>query len=115
MSEENIKQKILKQLDIGACCRTHLHNECRSFGLDEIGKNRSSDRRFDNPFDELLAESYIRKIQPKSLTIDGDDRKNWKNIKLQEIIDLDNKTIEKIGKYAFYEITNKGKAYLKTL
>ena len=112
MSEEDIRKKILKQLKRGACCRTHLHNECRiAFGLEEIGKDRSSDLRFDIPFDKLITEQCIRKIQPTTLTIgiNGYDRKNWYSVKIPDLVDLDDKTIEKIGKYAFYEITKKGK------
>jgi hypothetical protein len=109
MSEVEIRQEILKQLSFGACCRYHIHNECLKFGLDKIEENRTSDRRFDKPFDKLIEEGYVRKVQPESIRINGDERKNWRKIDLTELVDPKNQTIEMIGKFAFYELTEKGK------
>jgi hypothetical protein len=109
MSEVEIRQEILKQLSFGACCRTHIHNECLKFGLDKIRENRSSDRRFDKPFDKLVEDGYVCKVQPESIRINGDKQENWRKIDLAGIVDLKNQTIEKIGKFAFYELTEKGK------
>ena len=97
MSEkEKIRSTILKQLEYGACCRIHLHRECcREVGLgtepevNPTSGNRirickgMSDSRFDKPFDELLNDGLIRKIPLKT------------------------------GVYAFYELTTRGRQFLR--
>jgi hypothetical protein len=110
---EKMKQTILSQLELDACCRIHLHYECCvKLGLStepQYSKkgNRTRickdlvDKKFDDPFNELINSGMIRKI--RAGTIELEDEK----IKLNRI-----KTVEQIGKYAFYEITKKGKNYL---
>ena len=60
MSEADIRKKIIEQLKCGACCRDHIHRECFQFGLEEPCKNRSSDLRFDKPFNELVKNGYVQ-------------------------------------------------------
>lgn len=115
MSEyERIKQTILSQLELDACCRIHLHYECCvKLGLstepqyDKKGNKTRickdlPDKRFDDPFNELIGTGMIQKIRAR--TIELEDGK----IELDRI-----KTVEQIGSYAFYEITKKGRDYLK--
>jgi len=105
MAEEKIKQLILEQLKLGACCRIHLHREvCLALGLSTIPQYNEknirtrickdmSDNRFDSAHDELVKEKKIRIIQFKTLKING------------EKITLENsKTMNKIGIHTFYEL-----------
>ena len=97
MSEkERIKSSILRQLEYGASCRIHLHREvCQELGLgieSEVSPtsgNRTrickgmSDSRFDKPFIELLSDGLIRKMPLKTSV------------------------------YAFYELTKRGREFLR--
>ena len=104
---EKIKSTILRQLQYGASCRVHLHRECcRELGLrivpkvNPISGNRTqicrgmSDSKFDKSLNELCYGGLVRKIRIKSIWIDGEKTKMDKA-----------KTVEKIGVYAFYELT----------
>jgi hypothetical protein len=61
--KDDVKRLILSQLDRGPCCRIHLHRECcHAFGFKEPMLERSEDRRFDVPFDELIRDRLIQEI-----------------------------------------------------
>ncbi|WNZ29990.1 MAG: hypothetical protein IAX21_03795 [Candidatus Bathyarchaeota archaeon] len=117
MSEpDRIKQTILSQLALDACCRIHLHYECCiKLGLSTEAKYNQKgnktrickdlpDNKFDTPFNELLASDMIRKIRAQTIKLEDEE------IKLDK-----SKTVEQIGNYAFYEITKKGRNFLSTL
>ena len=100
-----IKHEILKQLKYGACCRSHIHRECcHRFGLEELGVNRTEDTKFDNPFNELIKDRLIRKIHVKTMHIDG------AKVEMKDV-----KTVERIGDYAFYELTKKGRTLINAI
>lgn len=100
---EKIKQVILQQLEYGAACHIHPHRECcRVFGLEEPCKNRTEDSRFDKPWKKLLEDGLIRKIRAKTIHIGGEKIERDKT-----------ETVEQVGHYAFYELTQKGKQALQ--
>jgi len=92
---DRIKMTILKQLHYGACCRIHLHRECcLELGLsiipehDEKGQLKRvckeiPDSRFDNVFNRLIEDGFIRKLSTE-------------------------KTV-----HAFYDLTQKGRDLFK--
>jgi cyanate lyase len=90
---KTIKQVIMNQLSLGACCRIHLHRECCvALGLSvESQYNEKNqririckelpDNQFDRPFEQLLREGLVQKV-PTEKSV-----------------------------YAFYELTEKGKNF----
>jgi hypothetical protein len=76
---EVVRLTILRQLSHGASCRIHLHRECcTALGLSiepKINeKNQRTrickdlpDNQFDTPFNDLLSENLIQKINTGSL------------------------------------------------
>jgi superfamily II DNA or RNA helicase len=114
--DEVIKKTILSQLELDACCRIHIHRECcLKLGLTTEPRYSAKgkrtyickdlpDKKFDDRFNELIRKGMIRKIRAK--TIELQNRK----IELDKI-----ETIEQIGSYTFYELTPKGRTFLKIL